>query len=288
MSVNPVVIGLVFSLFAYILFSGFDASVKFLAADFSVFQVMAVSYAFASAVALFFALWQKKAEQKPLALRRPVIHLLRGVAQAGSSLLFFAGFTAMPLTDFYIFVFLIPIFVALLSALFLKERMTIALILSVVASFAGVLVAFGPRGSFDLPYMLVLAGAVVNAVGVLFLRQLAKTEPEGMVAFSVNVFLALGGLVMALPQWKPITADFMMLCGVAGLMYGAAMILVTYAFRLAPAGIASVPQFLQLVWGAILGALLFNEAPPFSVYMGGGIVVLANVFLMLWQNRKNA
>lgn len=286
MTFPPIILGLIFSFFSYILFSLFDASLKFQAGSYSVFQIMAVSYSFAALCGLAFAFWQKKKEGKPLAIRKPWLHLWRGLAQAGSSLLFFAGFTAMPLTDFYIFVFLIPIFVAVLSALFLKEKLSLVLVFTVLVSFAGVLVAFGPRGSFTPPYMFVLAGAVVNAVGVLLLRQLAKTEPEGIVAFTVCVFLAAGGALFSVTDWKPMTEQFLLIAAGGGVIYGIAMILVTYAFRLAPAGIASMPQFLQLVWGAILGALLFGEWPQASVYVGGAIVIAANLFLTFTQNRK--
>lgn len=286
MKISPIVSGLLFSMAAYLLFSGYDVTVKHLARHYSVYQVMTVAYGLATLISLAKAAFLARKDKSIFVIRKPWLHVGRGLAQCVSALLFFSGFTAMPLTDFYIFVFLIPIFVALLSVPFLKEKLTPALVLTVLVSFAGVLIAVGPRGEWGTAYMLVLAGAVINAIGVLFLRRLAATEPQSIMAASVCFFMTVGSLMFAVFDWRPVTTDFLLVAGLGGLFYGVAMILVSYAFRLAPAGIASVPQFLQLIYGAILGLLVFGEVPPASIFVGGAMVIAANLAMIFYQNRK--
>ena len=51
--------------------------------------------------------------------------------------------------------------------------------------------------------------------------------------------------------------------------------------------IIQVPlQFLQLVYGAVTGYLVFGDQPALSIYAGGAIVIAANLFLLYAQNQS--
>ncbi len=71
-------------------------------------------------------------------------HAVRSCLDLGNNLCVVVALRHLPLTLFYILVFLAPMVTALLSAVFLRERLSWQKIAAVVLGFAGVVVAVDP------------------------------------------------------------------------------------------------------------------------------------------------
>ena len=57
------------------------------------------------------------------------------------------------------------------------------------------------------------------------------------------------------------------------------------AFRAAPLAVTQPVTFLQLVWGALAGGLLFGEALDIWVLMGGAVIIAAISLAALSETR---
>ena len=178
--------GMFLSALAFAGFTMFDTVTKILSDRYSVYQLMMVEFSVACFTILFCSvLTNPHAIKDNLAIHKPWLHILRGFIMCVSSIMFIIGFTHMPLTEFYVFIFLIPIWVALLSAFFLKEKITYPLVVALCLSFIGVIIALKPQSGLSIYSLLVFVATFLNATGIIVLRHMFKTESTVMTAVTV-------------------------------------------------------------------------------------------------------
>ncbi len=125
-----------------------DAIAKALTAGYSPIQILFIR----NLIALPFAIVIALSMGGPGALRsyRPAAHLLRGIFWLLAAVLFFTGLKHLEIAEATALVFVAPVFITAISALFLKETVGWRRWLAVLAGFAGVLVIVRPgAGTFQ-------------------------------------------------------------------------------------------------------------------------------------------
>ena len=284
--VSPTVLGILLSAAAFLFFTGFDTASKFLARDYSVFQIMGVEFATATVLLVFFAILKNgnKAEQQTLRMNRPSLHLLRGIIQILGQSLVFLAIPHLSLAEFYVIVFCMPIITVLQVGWFLQERSPAFVWPVLAVNFAGVLIALRPDQGVNPWALVALAGAVLLSGSLVVLRKMMESETPEMAAITTSAALAMGALAVTPFVYKAVAARDFALMMLGGALFAPAQIMLSNAFRLAPAALASPPQFLQLVYGAVGGYIVFGDRPTLWIYIGGATVIAANAFLIFAQN----
>ncbi|MDM4769901.1 DMT family transporter [Solimonas sp. SE-A11] len=209
--------------------------------------------------------------------RRTGLVLLRACCLGLASLCMTLALQRMPVAETSAIVFLYPILVVLMAGPVLQERVGSLGWLAVAAGFVGVLLIARPGGGLDAAgVVLALCAAILNAIYQLLSRVLASTER----AITLQFHAALVGAVcygMALPWfWTgPVPpAAHLLLFGCAGVLGGMGHFLVTAAYRHSPASVLAPMQYVQLIWAALLGWLVFSQVPD-GLGLFGMIVVAA-------------
>ena len=286
MLVPSTVLGILLSAAAFLFFTCFDTTSKFLARDYSIFQIMGVEFATATALLVFFAVLKNgnRAERQTLRMNRPSLHLLRGIVQILGQSLVFLAIPHLSLAEFYVIVFCMPIITVLQVGWFLKERPPTLIWPVLAVNFAGVLIALRPDQGLSPWALFALAGAILLSGSLVVLRKMMESETPEMTAITASAALAMGALAVTPFVYKAVaTRDFALMM-VGGAFFAPAQIMLSNAFRLAPAAFASPPQFLQLVYGAVGGYIVFGDIPSLWIYIGGATVIAANAFLLFAQN----
>ena len=270
-----IIVGLLLSSLGFLLFTGFDTVSKYLSHDYSIFQIMAVEFLCATLLLALYNLWNERhALHNAWRIHSKPMQLARGLTQLIGQVLVFIALPHLPLAQFYVVDFCAPIMVAVISLYALKEKPPLYVWLALFVSFAGIVIALRPDESINLWTLAVFAGALVLAVSIVILRKMMETESVAVTTVITSAILAIGSLIPTVfvyqnMQWP---AFGWMLLG--GAFFAGGQIAITHAFRLAPASLASIPQFLQLIYGAIAGYLVFGEVPTIWIYIGGAMVVI--------------
>ena len=280
--VSPTVLGILLSAAAFLFFTCFDTASKFLARDYSIFQIMGVEFVTATVLLVFFAVLKNgnKAERQPLRMNRPSLHLLRGIIQILGQSLVFLAIPHLSLAEFYVIVFCMPIITVLQVGWFLNEHPPASVWPVLAVNFAGVLIALRPDHGVNLWALFALAGAVLLSGSLVILRKMMESETPEMAAITASAALAIGALAVTPFVYKAVAVRDFALMMLGGALFAPAQIMLSNAFRLAPAAFASPPQFLQLVYGAIGGYIVFGDIPTVWIYIGGATVISANAFLL--------
>ncbi|EHD2240965.1 DMT family transporter [Vibrio vulnificus] len=196
--------------------------------------------------------------------------------------------TALPLAEATILQYVHPVFTALLAVLFLKERVQPATLACIVLCLLGVFTmvypSFDASGVGELPMLSVgiaLLGAFGSSIAYVIVRKLSRTEDSSVIIFYFPL--------VALPVSAMLIGDDFVVPDVALIL---ALILVgiftqigqfglTKAMQTQTAGNASAYSYVQIVFSALLGVVLFNEVPSIWTLLGGSLIVtgaLINVF----------
>jgi drug/metabolite transporter (DMT)-like permease len=214
---------------------------------------------------------------------KPTLVGLRAVLGAVSLVTTFAAFSLMPMAETTVLLFTSSLFLPVLGVIFLSERVGPYRWSAVVVGFIGVVMMSGPAGKISaLGVSVAIVAALMHATLQLILRYLGRYERPETVTF---YFLVIGTLVTALPlpfvAVTPTMAELPLLFGV-GISGALAQLLLSYAFRHAPAAIVTVFNYSGIVWATLFGWLIWSDFPIPSVLVGASVVIASNA-LIVWR-----
>ena len=269
-------IGLICTGFAVIAVA--DAAVKWALPEVGVAVAMiwrgAVGMIVIAALVRGRGLWPRR---KPLMAIRSTLHCAVTVA------FYVAWINGMGLADTYAVNAAAPLLMTLLAIPILGERVGWRRWASTCVGFAGVLVMLQPGGDlWRWEAAMLLAGVCLLALTRLWMRVLAATDTPGAIAFwLLAAHLPLG--VLLLPFFPPLAPIFpswpvVIALGLVGVANGGAHFLFARAFAIAPVSALAPYEYTTLIWGGVLGFLIWTEVPAWTTLVGAGVVIAAGLY----------
>lgn len=211
--------------------------------------------------------------------RRLPLHILRNISHFTGQNLWFWALSLIPLAQLISLEFTMPIWVLILAALFLGERLTRRRSLVVFIGFAGALLVARPDfGALD-PGMVAAAGAAIGFAGsVVFTKVLTRHETVISILFWLVVLQSILGLITAgfdgdITAPSLANLPWLVVLGAAGLT---AHLCLTNALMLAPANVVVPFDFLRLPVLTLVGFFFYDEMIDAPVVIGAGLILLAN------------
>ncbi|MDH3453174.1 MAG: DMT family transporter, partial [Gammaproteobacteria bacterium] len=153
-----------------------DAIAKYLSATYPIPQIVWSRFFFHFLIVFPVVLWRHGITG--MRTDKAGLQILRGGFLLAATLLFFTAIRYIPLATAVALVFVAPILLTSMSAVFLRERVTIARWTAVVIGFVAVLIIIRPGfASFHWASLLALATALAFSLYLLSTRLLAGTAP---------------------------------------------------------------------------------------------------------------
>lgn len=215
-------------------------------------------------------------------------HLIRNLFHFCGQNLWFWALTMIPLAQVFALEFTSPIWVILLSPLFLAERITPARALAAALGFAGILIVARPDFAALNPGVLAAAASAVCFAATIILTK-ALTRGEGILSilFWLTGMQLCFGLIAAgadgmIQPPTAATLPWLALIGVAGVF---AHYCLTTALSLASASVVVPIDFARLPVIALVGVLLYDEPLDLLVILGGAVIFAANWINIRGENR---
>jgi len=221
--------------------------------------------------------------------KKPKIQLARSVLLGLTSIFFFGGIQWLPLAEASAISFTAPIWVAVLSAAVLGEKVAKSDWWVAAIGFSGILLIVRPGTEvFHPAAILVGMMAFTNAIYQLLTRKLTEDHPfttffySGLVGMFVStVWILIVGFDENL-SWPTI----MMLASV-GILGGAGHLLFVLAFYRATPSTLTPFVYLQMIWAIGFGWLMFSQFPDLLALIGMAVIVGSGLWLILHRHRTN-
>lgn len=284
---NSVVRGIMFMLGASVMFAISNALSKWVVAIYPVGEVM-FSRSLSSLIVCS-AFMLPITGFSVFATKRPRDHVARGLSQAISQTFTVLAFSLMPLAGAVAINFSAPLFAALISVLWLKERAGAARWGTLLAGFVGVLIVVKPGAdSFQLGALFALANAIMYGSVTVAVRGMSKTESANTLLMWQMVTLAVFHSFLLVFGFRWPTPQHAVLLVSSGVANAAAQYLWTKALHAAPATAVSPFYYFLLVWSLVLGFVVWGDVPTMSLLIGSGIVVASGLFLLYYEAQREA
>jgi drug/metabolite transporter (DMT)-like permease len=274
-----------FMLMAVVLFSGLDASAKYLTTreglgigqvvwsrfigQFTLLLLLVPSFGVMSAKALF-------------TTNRFGLQMTRSVLMVGTTAFNFLALEYLRLDQAITIVFLAPLVVALLAGPLLGEWVGRRRMFAIMIGFLGVLVAIRPGVGTFHPAVLYSFGAMLAyAFFMLLTRHMAKFDPPLVTLFYSMFVGTFCGIPFAIADWQtpPDTLAWVLLCSL-GILGGLGHWMFLHAYRLAPASAIAPFLYMQLLSMVALGYIVFGDLPDLWTLAGATLIVGSGVYLV--------
>jgi drug/metabolite transporter (DMT)-like permease len=214
-------------------------------------------------------------------------HIARGLSQSISQTFTVLALWLMPLAGATAISFSAPIWSALISILWLKERPGPARWGFLAIGFIGVLIVAHPdSSSLQIGALFALANAVMYGSVTVAVRGMTKTESANtllMWQLATVAFFHFLLLPFGLNVLSPLDVA-MLIC--SGATNAAGQWLWTRALRLGPATAVSPFYYLTLVWAIAIGFLAWGDVPSAKLIFGS-FIVAGSGLLLLWHETRS-
>jgi len=221
-----------------------------------------------------------------LLAQRQGLWIVRAVASAVGSIAAVIAFTALPMAEAFALIFLLPIFVTILSVLVLKEHVGWRRWSAVVAGFVGVLVVLRPGFRvLGIGHLAAIICGLAGAISMIALRLAGPHEKRVTLygAGMIGSMLITGVLMLADFRW-PNLHQWLLLLGY-GLLAALAAVLLMLATQKAPANHVAPTQYSQMLWAVLLGYVLFNDQLDWPMAIGIAIILGAGLFTFVREDK---
>ena len=217
-------------------------------------------------------------------------HSFRAFAHFGAQFCWFYAIPLITLAELFALEFTMPIWAAILAALFLGEHLTKIRILAIGLGFVGVMIIIRPGISIEIGTgaYFALVAAFGYGIATVTMRMLAQCDSPLCILFYMSIIQVPLGGILALNEWEwpdlISHGPLILMIGLSGL---SAHYCMANAMRLAEATVVVTMDFMRLPLIAVVGYLFYEEI--LEVWVGlGAVLICIGIYLIVNEANRRA
>jgi len=270
---------------AYFTFVLMDTLAKHLTSIINIDQLIWGRYFFHFlSMLIFFLIFKPKLNLK----KNFKLQILRSSLLVLSTLCMFISLKYFNLVDIYILYFSSPLILALLSAFFLKDKLSGMGWVLMILSFISIAWAIGPEMKiFSLQLLIPLSIPIIWAF-YQYLTKIISVNREPFVAVFYSGIV--GSLIFSLYtfiNWVPFNSNLvwlqLIILGTFGFI---AHLVLVYAIQLSNLSFVANFQYSQLVWSSIVSFLIFGVSIEINRLFGMVAIIIFGVLFIKFELSK--
>lgn len=241
------------------------------AREVNVFQLMLLRSTIG--ILLLYPLIYRQGGFSTLRSARPLQQLGRNAVHYVAQYLWFLALTMIPIAQVVSIEFTMPIWTAILAALFLGERITGWKAVAIILGLIGVLVIVRPNfGAVNTGQLIMVASAMGFAISIVLVKSLTRTDSVVTIIFWMLLIQSAIGVIPAAYVWVWPSAyvwGWLVVVAFCGTYSHYCM---TQAMRHADATVVIPMDFLRVPLSAAVGWLVYNES--LDIFTAAGVVLI--------------
>ncbi len=206
------------------------------------------------------------------------MHVARNTIHYGAQFAWFFALTLIPIGQVVAIEFTMPIWTAILAAMFLGERMTMWKVIAIVFGIVGVVIIVRPAtGEINPGQLIALAAAIGFGISVAMVKSLTRTEHAAAIIFWMLVVQSVIGFFPALYVWKWPSAHAWGWVAVIAFCGTYSHYCMVRALRHADATVVLPMDFLRVPLTATVGWLIYAEKLDIFTVLGAVLILSGNL-----------
>ena len=224
------------------------------------------------------------------------IYIYLGLTLSACMFFLFWGLEFLPMANNIALFFVEPFILTILSVIFLKEKFTKAILITLIIGFIGTLVVIRPNWSaYGIAAVYPILAGFFYALYLLILR-ISSNQNKGViqtqfyiglvstVIFSLIMFFGLFSDIKVI-EVSTVNFDLWGYVLALGVITSIAHYIIAKAFSYAKPSVLASFQYVEIVSATILGAIFFSELPDTLTVIGACIVVIAGLNLIYFERK---
>ena len=265
-------------LFASFSFGSMNALVKWASPEADVWSMVFVR-SMVIAVAIFF-ICRRSGITLIVEDRRSM--LLRCITGLIAMILYFSALGLIPIGQAVTLQYTNPLFVALLSSVFVSEKVEPIVWTLAIISFIGIVLIVSPDlQTIEVNAVLALGSGFFAALAYLYVRRLRASEHALSIVFWFATFSVAFTFIPAMPTLPTALSDPVVTLALVGIGVGAGagQVGLTFAFHKANAAWISAFSYLTVIVATIYGYTIFGETLNSRDLLGCALIICSGIAL---------
>jgi|ERR1700674_61661 drug/metabolite transporter (DMT)-like permease len=217
-----------------------------------------------------------------LATKHGRMHISRGLSGLASLSFYFYSITQLPVATAVTLNYTSPMFLALVTVLWYRERVQPQIFIAILLGFLGVILVLRPAISeSQLPAgLLGLTSGFLASIAYLNLKQLSATgEPDWRVVFYFCLICTvISGVLLLFYEFHAVSPRGAAILLAIGACATIAQLALTRAYRVGKTLVVGSLGYSTVVFASVLGLILLEEVLPWSSWLGILIIIAAGLF----------
>ena len=267
-------------------FAALDTGSKYVSATVPMMQVIWIRYVMQ--MAFIGAILVPRSGGAPFATGHPLLQVARGLLLIVCSMLAFLSLKHMPVGEFTAIVMISPLLVTLLSAVTLKEPVSLLRWSLVSGGFVGAMIVIRPGGeAFDWVLLLPLLLVVANASFQVITSKLSGTDAAGTTHFITGlVGLIISSLALPFFWITPDSAFIWAILLTMGVLGTVGHYFLIVGYSRAPASSLTPYLYSHIAFATLGGWLVFAHVPDGWALFGIAVITLCGCAGLLASARE--
>jgi len=218
----------------------------------------------------------------------PHLHIFRAILGVGAFVACCYAVNVMPLSENTTIMFSQPLFFLPLAVLLLKEKVDTPRWAATLFGFGGLLLIIQPGSeTFNLIALVPMAAAFQFALLDILAKKMVVTENTYSMLFYFAFGTTIGALIPAVIFWQTPTMAEIGLLILLGIGANLIQVCLIRAFSATDASALMPFRYVELIFSALFGFLLFSEVPTPWILGGAAVIIAATFYLSYYEAKKN-
>lgn len=210
------------------------------------------------------------------------LNIIRNIVHYGAQYAWFSALILIPLAQVVSIEFTMPIWGAVIAALFLSEKLTRFKLAAIALGFIGILMIVKPGASFIASgHVVALLAAIGFAVSVALTKVITRKDTALTVIFLMFAIQTVIGAVPAWLTWKWPAPENWIWVAVVGLAGTFSHYCLSKAISLADITIVTPMDFLRVPLTVLVGYWIYSEGFDLYSIIGTLLILGANMLNLL-------
>ena len=283
---NNVSLGISFMVVTTFMFSTMDGVSKYLAETNNVFTLVTFRYWFIALIMIISCIFIKNSFATIIKTKQPYVQFSRGLILSLNNCLVVYTFTLLGLVETHAIIACYPLIVAGLSVPFLGEKFGWRRWTAILTGFIGVLIILRPTSSvISEGSIFAIIGAIMFAVYLILTRYVSRLDTAVTSFFWTGIGGTVTMTVISFFIWEPIPQKDLLWLLTMCILSSSSHFLMVKTLQVAEASVIQPFSYLQLVFGSIIGVMIFSESIDLMIIVGVTIVIGSGLFTT-WREHK--
>lgn len=221
-------------------------------------------------------------------VHQPGLMLLRGGLASAGFLLSFAAIAAMPISQFNAISFSRPLFIIVLAAIFLREKVGLQRWIATAIGCVGVVVIVQPSMQMDPSSLLALGAALAFAGSIVLVKELSRLHSTVSLIVATNLLSGIFTAPFAIHEWQTPQGDQWLMIAAMAISATITQALYIKGMAIGEASYVSAMDFLRLPMAVAADWLVFKTLPGFWVWPGTALIIASTLYISIREARAKA